>query len=151
MVDARRVSVDSQIEQVRNSISARLRYQARVDGSGLTAKLSSSWQDHELGAMFGAEHASLLANGESMDAVAGSNVEVALGYGLLMNREQALLEPQIKWREYGQNSRELRVGALLRSQHRIRQLSSVNFDLIQMRGSSTGSPLGVELRLVLPL
>lgn len=152
MVDARRVSVDSQIEQVRNSISTRLRYQARTDGSGLIANLTSSWHDHALRSALDLRRPLISGIGESKYPMVGSNFEIAVGYGLLTNREAAVLEPQIKWREYGPSSKELRVGALLRSQRTIRGQALVNFDLIQLRDSSDdGRPLGVEFRMVLPL
>ncbi|MYD42322.1 MAG: hypothetical protein F4W90_00350 [Gammaproteobacteria bacterium] len=151
MLDARRVAGSSDMERIRNSASARLRYQARVNGSGLTASISNRWQDHWFEPNYSARHLREQTLLSPFSSSVGHSLETKLGYGFWTNRETALFEPRIKWIDAAQGNREFHVGAVWRARPTIQGSSSLSVDLIRPLGQLQNAAPGMALRLALPL
>ncbi len=98
MLDGRTSTRSGDTDAQKSSLSARFRYKASADGSGLTIAVTPRW--HEGSALvfdnhFGAPNqVSALA---TIDSDPLRSVEGEIGYGIWMNNETTLFRPSLRW------------------------------------------------------
>ena len=121
MLDGRTTSRSAVADVQRTSITARLRYNARRNGTGLSFTLSPRWQDGAILALDDGFHA--MRPGHSLSHYnpnASRAIEMEVGYGFLGHRNRALLKPTIAWHRFETDKHVFRLGTewhLRRSTH----------------------------------
>ena len=145
MLDARTSSRSGDADAQKSSISARLRYSASSDGTGLQISLSPKWQNVSMSSFVDP----LIGIGRSskIGAIPTRAVESEIRYGIWTNRERGLIQPSIAWTRLTQDQALLRLGTewQFKSGHGSR--SRFAFNLFKNTARERNVPLGFEIRI----
>lgn len=152
MLDGRTTSRSADTDIQRSSISARLRYRAKSDGTGLTFALSPKWQDSALLTTSERFEPSLHAQGLLPYAVnAHRSVEGEIAYGFLSNHETSLFKPRLAWQRIDTRGNILKLGTRWQFLRTSTPGSSWGIDLVRNTSNDGRDAYGftarVEMRL----
>lgn len=152
MLDGRTSTRSADADVQRSSLSARLRYKAKRDGSGLTIALSPRWQDGSLLSLReGLDQSVHVSRFVSPQTGRQRSLEGEVGFGFWSNNETALLKPRIAWQRFDSKATVLKVGTHWKFSHTRRTGSQIGLDLLRNSFDQQGSAYGLSARIEVPL
>ena len=147
MLDGRTTSRSADADVTRSSISGRLRYRAKTDGSNLTVTLTPRWNDGSLVDIRGGFNTSVHAMGiERFSRNSGRSLAAEVGYGFWTHNGTALFKPRFAWHATGVNDNTLKLGSMWQLVRNSRTGPAFSVDLLRGTTDHVGESLGVIAR-----
>ena len=148
MLDARTTSRSADADVNRTSVSGRLRYKAKNDGSGLTFRISPSWQNSALLGTNGRHERSFRSDGFGpFVPIRGRSIEAEIGYGFWMHESTALLKPRLAWQRLNSSETMLKLGSTWRFNGSSRVTPLIGVDLLRKATDGRGESFGVVAKI----
>ena len=147
MLDGRTTSRSADADVTRSSISGRLRYRAKTDGSNLTVTLTPRWNDGSLVDIRRGFNTSVHAMGiERFSRNSGRSLAAEVGYGFWTHNGTALFKPRFAWHATGVNDNTLKLGSMWQLVRNSRTGPAFSVDLLRETTDHVGESLGVIAR-----
>ncbi len=151
MLDGRTTSRSADADIQRSSISARLRYRAKTDGTGLTFALRPKWQDSALLTTSERFEPPFHAQGFLPYTVnSHRSVEGEIAYGFLSNHETSLIKPRLAWQRIDSRGTILKLGTRWNFLRTPTPGSSWGLDLVRDTSADGRDTYGFAGRIEMP-
>lgn len=148
MLDGRTSTRSGDSDVQRSSLSARLRYKANADGSGLTLTVRPRWQNGSMVSFDDLLNASSQTTGLApFGAESIRSLEGEVGYGIWTFNETALFRPTFKWQQLDSNDSVLKLGTHWNFGQTKRSRSIFGFDLFRNSVSQNHAAYGLRAHL----
>ena len=152
MLDGRTQSRDADVEVQRSSISARIRFKAGDDDSGLTLSINPRWQSTGHTALSNPfDRSAAFEEFFVMPSAAGRALKGEIGYGFWTMGQTALLTPTLSWQVSGQNESRLQLGSQWLIKHIDRPDTIFSMNLMRQATHEQNHAYGLGLRFNLAL
>ncbi len=152
MLDGRTTSRSGDTDTQRSSLSARLRYKANADGSGLTLAIHPKWQNAASLAFDDLiDRSSQFSDLAPLSINYVRSVEGEIGYGILMNNESTLFNPRLTWQRFSAHDTVLKLGSRWRLGRATRSVPVFGFELTRNSSVTHGSSYGFAARVEMPM
>ena len=154
MADARALnySADDDVDVSQSSLSARLRFKANSDASGLsiavTPRISSRSSVQDQINFRDIENLGFDTLGMSGS---GSSIQGEIGFGIPLQRKSTMLTPRVSWTEHNSEYAQKSIGANYRFSNLNQAIGGLSFDFTQHSTQARKSNHGVKLRFELQL